>query len=125
MVLGCFCCFPEFFLTCLQFQPWADCSISHSLEGTDDYTKDCVTIPSLLFSVCGVMNFKSCFSGLVVTCGRLFTLSVRTSPASDLVKEEVQINDSLEQIIPVQISSVFSLRLPSWFPFVPEQFLQF
>lgn len=71
------------------------------------------------------MNFKSCFSGLVVTCGRLFTLSVHTSPASDLVKEEVQINDSLEQIIPVQISSVFSLRLPSWFPFVPEQFLQF
>lgn len=123
MVLGCFCCFPEFFLTFLQFQPRSDCSISHSVEGTNDYTKDCVTIPSLLFSVYGVMNFKSCFSGLVVTCGRLFTLTVHTH--SDLVKEEVQINDSLEQIIPVQISSVFSLRLPSWFPFVPEQFLLF
>lgn len=51
-----------------------------------------------------------------MTCRRLFTLTVH----SYLIKEEARINDSLEQIIPVQISSVLSLMLPCWFTFVPE-----
>lgn len=52
------------------------------------------------------MYFKSCCFRLVVTCRRLFTLTVHTTPAGYLIREEAQINDSLEQIIPVQISSV-------------------